>query len=199
MIHDSDDKVEDSQGLRVGAYGWQHEHWLSEFYPEDLPKDWQLSYYANEYSTVLVPANYWQSEIWSPEQWQEDVPEHFMFFIECPKLDDYDDFLEEVSFLGNQLGGIIVDDQIVLETNYPVYCWHDENNKARSIWQINHHVNSDVACMQLNDTDLKTQKEYLAQFAKDSNGKPETVILLDENVPIKRLNEFKTLIELMGL
>lgn len=42
--------------IHVGACNWQHSSWLGSFYPEDLPEEWRLSYYANEFHTVLVPA-----------------------------------------------------------------------------------------------------------------------------------------------
>ena len=38
----------------VGAVDWRVERWRSEYYPEDLPSDWQLAYYANDFSTVLL-------------------------------------------------------------------------------------------------------------------------------------------------
>ena len=54
MIHDSGTDTEHAHGLRLGARGWRHAHWENDFYPDDLPPDWQLAYYANEFSTVLV-------------------------------------------------------------------------------------------------------------------------------------------------
>ena len=42
------------KNITVGSYGWRHPHWRGSFYPEDLPEDWQLSYYSNEFSVVMV-------------------------------------------------------------------------------------------------------------------------------------------------
>ncbi len=42
--------------LRIGAAGWDHPAWTGAFYPDDLPADWRLVYYANEFPVVLVPA-----------------------------------------------------------------------------------------------------------------------------------------------
>ena len=74
--------------INPGAYGWRHKHWLKSFYPEDLPvygsEDWRLSYYSNEFSTVLVPYDYWQSGgIVDCEGWLDEVNENFQFFVEC--------------------------------------------------------------------------------------------------------------------
>ena len=38
----------------LGAQDWNNESWDEEFYPEDLPADWQLAFYANEYGTVVI-------------------------------------------------------------------------------------------------------------------------------------------------
>jgi len=73
MIHD--------KTLRVGACDWEHSQWQGSFYPEDLPSEWRLSYYANEFSAVLVPEAKWQAEDVDFEQWAEDVPEGFRFYF----------------------------------------------------------------------------------------------------------------------
>ena len=38
----------------IGAEAWQVPRWEQEYYPDDLPEEWQLSYYANEFSTTLI-------------------------------------------------------------------------------------------------------------------------------------------------
>jgi len=76
------------QSILLGTYGWRHAFWSTAFYPEDLPTedgdDWRLSYYSNEFNTVLVPASYWQStsedEI---EDWLDNVHKDFHFFVQC--------------------------------------------------------------------------------------------------------------------
>jgi len=72
------------QTINLGAYGWRHANWLDSFYPEDLPQDWRLGYYSNEFNTVLVPADYWQNmPPGECEQWLDDVHPGFEFYIEC--------------------------------------------------------------------------------------------------------------------
>ena len=43
----------------VGAARWQVDRWQSEYYPEDLPVEWQLSFYANEFNTVLLDCRHY--------------------------------------------------------------------------------------------------------------------------------------------
>ena len=74
--------------INLGAYGWRQEHWLKSFYPEDMPvetgEDWRLTYYSNEFNTVLVPAEYWCSgQVKDCEEWLDSVHSDFQFYIEC--------------------------------------------------------------------------------------------------------------------
>lgn len=71
--------------LVVGSRGWEHAQWLEAYYPDDLPEDWRLDYYANEFGCVILPAEVWMSADEDViEQWLEDVEEDFMFFLELP-------------------------------------------------------------------------------------------------------------------
>jgi len=79
MIHD--------KSIIVGACDWDRPEWLSTFYPDDLPEDWRLSYYANEFSAVLVPQAKWRAADVDFEQWAEDVPEGFRFYFLTDELD----------------------------------------------------------------------------------------------------------------
>ncbi len=71
------------QDILIGARGWNHTSWQGSFYPDDLPEDWRLSYYANEFTTVLVPESEWiDSDKDDIEQWLNDTDEEFVFFFE---------------------------------------------------------------------------------------------------------------------
>ena len=73
MIHDNT--------ISVGACGWDQPQWQGVFFPDDLPEDWRLSYYANEFSAVLVPQHKWQAADVDFEQWADDVPDGFKFYF----------------------------------------------------------------------------------------------------------------------
>lgn len=62
------------ENLVVGTYGWQTPVVSSEFYPEDLPAEWQLDYYSNFSNLVVVPQEYWMSQLRVEE---EDGAEEF--------------------------------------------------------------------------------------------------------------------------
>ncbi|HKJ09127.1 MAG TPA: DUF72 domain-containing protein [Gammaproteobacteria bacterium] len=101
--------------LEVGARGWDHDAWVGSFYPDDLPAAWRLAYYANEFSTVLVPVGQWQGA--DPGEiagWAADVPERFVFFVELPGTmperprDPLKEWRRRLDPLKDQLGGLLV-------------------------------------------------------------------------------------------
>jgi hypothetical protein len=100
------------RACQIGARGWDHAGWMGGFYPDDLPHDWRLGYYANEFSLVLVPAEQWcvasSSEL---EDWAEAVPGAFGFYLEmAAQADVYLPALKRAAeVLAVQLRGVVFD------------------------------------------------------------------------------------------
>ncbi len=77
-----------TQGLRLGAMGWQHVSWQDQFYPNDLPEEWQLAYYNTQFSCVWVPRERWMhAPLVELAQWIEDTQDSFRFVIEARQTD----------------------------------------------------------------------------------------------------------------
>lgn len=70
------------RSLELAAYGWNPADWERMFYPEDLPEDWRISYYANEFGCVLLPAEDWKSPLMEAAFWQAEVSPDFRFYLE---------------------------------------------------------------------------------------------------------------------
>ncbi|MFV2005124.1 MAG: DUF72 domain-containing protein [Gammaproteobacteria bacterium] len=110
--------------INLGAYGWRHAHWAATFYPEDLPveegEDWRLTYYSNEFNSVLVPSSYWQSaQRIDCETWLDDVHDDFRFCIECHanmfEFISLSEFTECLKVLQPQLAALVFLDGKLLE------------------------------------------------------------------------------------
>lgn len=68
----------------VAPLGWDHDAWQDDFYPADLPREWRLGFFANEFRVVVVPALVWQQA--SPAlaaQWRDDTHDDFHFLLEA--------------------------------------------------------------------------------------------------------------------
>jgi hypothetical protein len=75
-------------GIEVIARDWDRPDWYGAFYPEDLPEDWRLTYFANAFESVLVPAAVWQkAALGRLAQWAGDVPPRFCFYLELGPSD----------------------------------------------------------------------------------------------------------------
>ncbi len=58
---------------------WRHPDWLGPFYPEDMPPEWQIAYYANNYRALGLTQGLWQ-EAATLAELVEETPDHFYFF-----------------------------------------------------------------------------------------------------------------------
>lgn len=106
MIHDNssqnpqqDASASGDNRLRVGACGWEYAHWLDNYYPHDLPAEWRLSFYANEFPAVLVPQDQWRDQWQHLADWVEDVPDEFRFYLQGGNPD-----AQQQAHLQQQLG-----------------------------------------------------------------------------------------------
>lgn len=68
----------------IGAYGWQHPGWQGDFYPPDLPLEWQLGFYGNEFRVVLVPPHDWPADSHAVDDWLEQSGDSPSFICEWP-------------------------------------------------------------------------------------------------------------------
>lgn len=96
--------------FQVAARGWCHEGWREGFYPDDLPEDWQLAYYGNEFRAVVIPAAYWESaDSLEVERWLEDTHDGFTFYLEVADLaTDWDRFDRLLAPLFPHTGGVLL-------------------------------------------------------------------------------------------
>lgn len=92
--------------LIVGTLGWKRDSWLGHYYPPDLPDEWQLAFYANDFSGVLIPAIEWQAadnRQW--RQWREETPGQFAMLIEAAPGTVPD--RSRIDSLGSRFAGIV--------------------------------------------------------------------------------------------
>ena len=90
----------------IGACGWKHQSWENDFYDDDLPEDWQLGFYSNEFSVVYVPASDWLDRV-DMAEWVDDVSDIFRFILEMPEdiLSDEQNFNTALT-KAKDLGGL---------------------------------------------------------------------------------------------
>ena len=70
----------------VGTSGWQYKHWRKLYYPEDLPVERWLSYYARDFRCVEVNNSFYNlAERSVVEKWCKATPQGFQFALKAPR------------------------------------------------------------------------------------------------------------------
>ncbi len=73
--------------ILIGTRGWDRPDWTGGFYPETLPDDWRLGYYANHLRAVLVPAEtVARADAAQVRTWVEETYDEFRFVLEVPAV-----------------------------------------------------------------------------------------------------------------
>jgi len=105
--------------LLAGTSGFSYKEWYGHFYPEKLPANEMLRYYAGHFSTVEINNTFYRMPAPSMlEQWIEQVPDGFSFTLKAPRrithierlkesAQSVAEFLRRASFLGTKLGVIL--------------------------------------------------------------------------------------------
>jgi hypothetical protein len=209
------------KNINPGAYGWRHQHWLKSFYPEELPvngaEDWRLSYYSNEFNTVMVPFNYWQpGETVDCEGWLDDVGENFQFFVEC-----HESMLASISLseltaslkkLQPKLSGLVflegnqsvkekftpVIDALGVEVfeSIPVF-----NSMGQQVQQSDKPFSSTLMIIENDLSDLRAARTVVENIAAqwpDEQSREITMIFNQPNLKAENLGKFRSVLEIMG-
>lgn len=96
--------------LRIAARDWDHSHWQGEYYPDDLPAEWRLPFYANEFRAILLPPQKWlAADSHELEDWLDETPEDFRFYLEIDRPDfEWTEQEGRLQILMPKLGGIVL-------------------------------------------------------------------------------------------
>ncbi len=88
------------QTIRVGVFNWTRFMSSGGFYPADLPEDWRLSFYANEFESACISLSELNGKWAAFQEWLEDLETSFEWSLYIDDLRQLD-FLE--SLLNEQL------------------------------------------------------------------------------------------------
>jgi uncharacterized protein YecE (DUF72 family) len=103
----------------VGTSGYSYKEWLGHFYPEKLPANEMLRYYAERFSTVEINNTFYRMPAESVLlQWAQQVPDQFKFTLKAPRRITHDqrlresegnvaEFLRRAAALGDKLGALL--------------------------------------------------------------------------------------------
>ncbi|HEX4798113.1 MAG TPA: DUF72 domain-containing protein [Burkholderiales bacterium] len=105
--------------LLAGTSGFSYKEWLGHFYPEKLPGDAMLRYYAERFATVEINNTFYRMPAETMlANWANEVPAHFTFTLKAPRRITHElrlreaessvaEFLRRAGTLGDKLGVIL--------------------------------------------------------------------------------------------
>lgn len=171
--------------MDIAAYGWEHPQWLGAFYPEDMPEEWRLDYYCNEFSSIVVPSGKWcRTGGAQVDGWASGLGEQTRVYLELPPRLRPETAKEAEAALSGRLAGFVAFrrlDTVPEDLGVPVgffgapeppsvagrdvgWCWPEEEgllcsgSKLHCAW---------VGCKPLTPMDLRRFIEALAAGGAD--------------------------------
>ena len=183
--------------IEIGALGWDHS---DPFYPDDLPEDWRLAYYANAHAAVWVPDGVWLGEaLPDAAAWREDVGEAFRFVVsldarhaDSPRAPAIGCVL---AGLGEQLLGVVAEDAV-----YRAVMGEGAGPRRlppERIWRGETGAGGPVGCVSAAQlASPRAIREVLEAFAATT---PESRSFLFVDGPLGALDDVQTIARLMGL
>lgn len=72
--------------VRIGISGWTYEPWRGVFYPERLPQKEELSYAADQFSTIEINGTFYSLQRpASFARWARETPDDFVFSVKATR------------------------------------------------------------------------------------------------------------------
>jgi uncharacterized protein YecE (DUF72 family) len=107
------------RAARVGCSGWQYRHWRGNFYPDDLPAQRWLEFYASRFDTVEINNSFYRlPEASVFTAWRQRAPRGFEYAVKASRFlthmkklkdpaDPLDRFFSRAQELGRTLGPVL--------------------------------------------------------------------------------------------
>ncbi|MFZ5467121.1 MAG: hypothetical protein ACOZAI_07635 [Pseudomonadota bacterium] len=93
--------------IALGCFDWRHAAWQGGFYPDDLPAEWRLTFYANEFDALGLEAAAWlEPSLDELGGWVADTREGFRIYPELPAR-AVPDLEARLKALGPRLGATL--------------------------------------------------------------------------------------------
>lgn len=165
--------------IGVALLGWSDDE-LTDFYPEDVPEDWRLTWLANVAMAVVIPPEQWLSV--SEEQvqaWVEQTQENFWFYLWCNDEDQLSQAEVVAQYFSQQFAGVIVN-------------FAPKNiNHALDVLQIGQ------SALLYPYNGLRQGQKVIRSWLDDFNGHHGLIVLADKARP--QIREVQSLLALLGV
>ena len=202
--------------VAIGVVGWDFPAWSKTYYPEDIPEDWKLAFYANDFAAVVLPESVWGGDaVEALEETVQDLDEGFRFYCLAQSRWPSGEELSSVKrVLKSHLQGFLVErtappeDLQLVEPELAIVP-ADMNLKADlqvKFWaEITDTTDKPLHVIRLtDDNDLKTLRQQFDKVRQQLVSDDDIMILVSSAEPesapdIEFLQQLRTLLELMSI
>jgi uncharacterized protein YecE (DUF72 family) len=117
--------------VSIGTSGFSYKEWLGKFYPEKLPADQMLAYYAGHFDTVEINNTFYRMPAEAMlARWAAEAPPGFVFTLKAPRRITHDkrlreaesdvaEFCRRARALGERLGVLLFQTPPFLKKDLP--------------------------------------------------------------------------------
>ena len=199
--------------VRTGTIGWNFSNWENSYYPEDIPEDWKLAFYANDFSAVAVPEKLWAGESLQQVCEQlDDLDDGFAVYClvetQIPSVEDADKVKAAV---GEFFAGFIIGEHVEagVGSQYPgdfIFPVARAGDDQSRYWAaLPAETGQKLNVISLGDeVDLKTLRQQFASVQQQLDDSHDVFVMVSSGLPdagpdIEFMQQLRTLLELMAI
>jgi hypothetical protein len=199
--------------IAVGVFDWVNFATDQSFYPDDIPDEWKLGYYSNEFNTLCmgVEVFFQNQDVWA--EWVDNLPESFDLALYLEHNDQTPIILELLQTQGSRVstlicGGPAGNNLLQKETLTKLLSAQGKPLSIsvyaqQEIWTPqNHAANGASVALFPAIESLRSCRQWIQQWLSDAlvddSDRHRTLWLQGAQTSYQQLTEVRTMVELMG-
>lgn len=197
-----------NKSIKVGVYDWVKFPIKNNYYPDDLPEEWKLSYFSNDFETACINLSSLSLDLDLLTEWVEDLPDGFKLSFVLTQLSQLGFVTELVSQVALKIDYLIVDSQerdILLQNNSnktvllaPEIAALEQIISASSIWTPENNVESSGIALLPQIDNMRQYRRWIEIWLLENDQQDLTLWLDGATAQYSTISELRTLVELMG-
>ena len=196
-----------NKSIKVGLFDWDKFPLNNDFYPDDLPAEWKLSFYANEFETVCINFDELVKEP-SLDEWFDDLAESFDLCLSLSSAEQFEQLTRLVQQSELKLNCLLIDEQerdILLQNKPDISVLlaagmiRPEQIVSRSsLWTPDINVKSAGIALLPDIDNIRLYREWIELWLQDNSHQQLKLWMDGSTARYATLSKLRTLVELMG-
>ncbi len=190
--------------IKVGVFDWDRFAIQGGFYPDDIPQEWRLAYYSNEFACACLSMTHHVQQIESLSLLLEDLPDGFEWSLYA-QTQVHVSLIPQLLREGNVPRHLLLTDELTTDPDIAAILQQcaDAGVHTQSHSSLLRQPGGLQPCALLPDHgDLRQTRQWIEQWVQecDRGTAPSSLNLWlpGTNTTYQRLVEIKTLVEMLG-